>query len=84
MPPDGNVPAQGARLASLVSARSGGAKFSLAEVSLHNTPADCWLIVRGKVYDVTQWCARGRPRASSEQKRARGGHVRPGVCRPWT
>ncbi len=58
MPPDGKVSAQDARLASLVRARS-GASFSLKEVAQHNTPADCWLIVRGKVYDVTEWCARG-------------------------
>ncbi len=31
------------------------ARFSLAEVSLHSTEDDCWIIVRGKVYDVSGW-----------------------------
>lgn len=29
--------------------------FSLEEVAKHNGPADCWVIVRGRVYDVTAW-----------------------------
>jgi hypothetical protein len=56
MPADGVLSAHNARLAKLVRLRS-GATYSLAEVSAHNTPADCWLIIRGKVYDVTPWCA---------------------------
>ena len=31
--------------------------FTLADVAQHSTPGDCWLIVRGKVYDVTGWAA---------------------------
>ena len=31
--------------------------YTLTEVSKHCTPQDCWLIVRGKVYDVTRWVA---------------------------
>jgi cytochrome b involved in lipid metabolism len=27
--------------------------FSLAEVAKHNKPEDCWVVIRGKVYDVT-------------------------------
>ncbi|ERN20183.1 cytochrome B5 [Amborella trichopoda] len=27
--------------------------FPLSEVSLHSSKKDCWIIVRGKVYDVT-------------------------------
>ncbi len=30
-----------------------GTRYSLEEVSLHNTENDCWLIYNKKVYDVT-------------------------------
>ncbi|KAB2067266.1 hypothetical protein ES319_A09G215300v1 [Gossypium barbadense] len=29
--------------------------FTLAQVSEHNTPKDCWLIINDKVYDVTKY-----------------------------
>lgn len=29
--------------------------FTLAEVSEHNTRTDCWLVIEGKVYDVTKF-----------------------------
>ncbi|KAL7124523.1 hypothetical protein ABFS83_14G054100 [Erythranthe nasuta] len=29
--------------------------FTLAEVSQHNSNKDCWLIIDGKVYDVTKF-----------------------------
>ncbi|GAB2214531.1 hypothetical protein Droror1_Dr00018882 [Drosera rotundifolia] len=29
--------------------------FTLAEVSEHNSPKDCWLVIDGKVYDVTKF-----------------------------
>ncbi|XP_061994466.1 cytochrome b5 [Rosa rugosa] len=32
-----------------------GKVFTLAQVSDHNTPKDCWLIINGKVYDVTKF-----------------------------
>jgi acyl-lipid (8-3)-desaturase len=32
--------------------------FSQAEVAVHNTPSDCWLVIHGKVYDVTSYIAR--------------------------
>ncbi|XP_021291397.1 cytochrome b5 [Herrania umbratica] len=32
-----------------------GKLFTLAQVSEHNTPKDCWLIINGKVYDVTKF-----------------------------
>ncbi|XP_015079769.1 cytochrome b5-like [Solanum pennellii] len=32
-----------------------GKVFNLAEVSQHNNAKDCWLIISGKVYDVTKF-----------------------------
>nr|CCA26326.1 delta 5 fatty acid desaturase putative [Albugo laibachii Nc14] len=32
--------------------------YTWQEVAEHNTPESAWLIVRGKVYDVTKWAAR--------------------------
>ncbi|KAJ9154049.1 hypothetical protein P3X46_027427 [Hevea brasiliensis] len=32
-----------------------GKVFTLAQVSEHNNPNDCWLIIGGKVYDVTNF-----------------------------
>lgn len=33
-------------------------KLSPAEVAKHNSAADCWLIIQGNVYDVTQYIFR--------------------------
>ena len=27
----------------------------LEEVARHNTPEDCWLLVHGRIYDVSAW-----------------------------
>ncbi|OAY55416.1 cytochrome b5 [Manihot esculenta] len=32
-----------------------GKVFTLAQVSEHNNPKDCWLVIGGKVYDVTKF-----------------------------
>jgi len=32
--------------------------YSFAEISQHNTEQDCWLIISGRVYDVTKFIAR--------------------------
>ena len=29
--------------------------FTREEVSLHHTAEDCWLIINGRVYNVTSW-----------------------------
>ncbi len=31
--------------------------FTTEEVSKHNSASDCWLIIRGEVYDVTNYLA---------------------------
>ncbi|MQL87139.1 hypothetical protein Taro_019675 [Colocasia esculenta] len=32
-----------------------GVVYTLADVSKHNTPEDCWIVIGGKVYDVTKF-----------------------------
>ncbi|XP_073050560.1 cytochrome b5-like [Primulina eburnea] len=32
-----------------------GKLFTLAEISEHNNKKDCWLLINGKVYDVTKF-----------------------------
>ncbi|XP_030547733.1 cytochrome b5-like isoform X2 [Rhodamnia argentea] len=32
-----------------------GKVYTLSEVSEHNTTKDCWLVIEGKVYDVTKF-----------------------------
>lgn len=68
MPPDGTKPP--AALESLVAGSGRG--YSLAEVAKHCTPDDCWLAVRGKVYDVTSWVA-AHPGGSMARRMAGGG-----------
>ena len=35
--------------------RGAGKKFTLAEVEKHNTEEDCWIIVKDRVYDCTEY-----------------------------
>jgi cytochrome b involved in lipid metabolism len=37
------------------TATTGGSGYSLADVAAHATPADCWSVVTGNVYDLTKW-----------------------------
>ncbi len=30
-------------------------KYSIGEIQKHNTVQDIWLIIKGKVYNVTNW-----------------------------
>ena len=30
-------------------------KYTLAEIEKHNKPEDCWLLINGRVYDVTEY-----------------------------
>jgi cytochrome b involved in lipid metabolism len=34
---------------------SGGTTYTAADVALHNTQSNCWLIISGKIYNVTQY-----------------------------
>jgi len=34
--------------------------FSLEEVSQHNNKDDCWMVIEGKVYNVTEFIAAGK------------------------
>lgn len=29
--------------------------FTMADVTQHNTPKDCWMVITGKVYDVSSY-----------------------------
>lgn len=40
--------------------------FSLAEIAEHNVEADCWLIVDGRVYDLTGFIASSEDLGSDE------------------
>lgn len=33
------------------------ATYSLSEISTHNSEQDCWLVINGNVYDVTEFVA---------------------------
>lgn len=46
--PDGQGPAS-------PSAAPSASGYTVAEVAKHNSPSDCWAIVKGSVYDLTSW-----------------------------
>ena len=45
-------------LTMILAARGYGQDFTISEVSKHNKPNDCWLIIESKVYDVTSYIPR--------------------------
>ncbi|EOB14525.1 nitrate reductase NADH 2 [Nosema bombycis CQ1] len=30
-------------------------KFSMSEISKHNSDSDCWIVIQNKVYDLTNY-----------------------------
>ena len=46
------------RIGTNANERTPTRKYTVTEVEKHSTPDDCWLIVRGKVYDVTPFVPR--------------------------
>lgn len=44
--------------AALVPAASAVDSYTLADVAAHSTAGDCWTVVEGKVYDLTNWVRR--------------------------
>eukprot|EP00803_Ostreobium_quekettii_P006432 evm.model.scf_162EXC.11 EVM.evm.TU.scf_162EXC.11 scf_162EXC:68504-69934(-) len=42
-------------LGELQAANGGNRSFTMKEVALHDSPEDCWIVIRGKVYDVTEF-----------------------------
>jgi len=43
-------------------------KFTLAEVQAHTTEDDCWVIIKGKVYDCTNWLSVCDPLSSPQTR----------------
>ena len=52
-PAAAEAPAAAASSSAHVPAKSNGKTFTVAQVAQHNTEADCWIVVAGKVYDTT-------------------------------
>lgn len=51
------APASTARAGSRTGAAPAEASYSLAQVANHASASDCWVVVSGKVYDVTSYAA---------------------------
>lgn len=53
-PPPSSTPPAGNQQGEVPPA-AGPKTFTRAEVATHNTPADCYTIINGKVYNLTSW-----------------------------
>jgi Cytochrome b5-like Heme/Steroid binding domain len=58
-PPESPLPSVAAEspLPSVAAESPPKSKLSREEVARHNRPEDCWLLIRGKAYDVTRYIA---------------------------
>ena len=45
---------------SMVVEEEKGTLFDMTEIAKHNSREDCWLLIDGKVYDVTEFIAGGK------------------------
>ena len=52
----GSAPSPSSTETPLPSATADGG-YSAADVARHATPSDCWIVVNGRVYDVTRYLA---------------------------
>lgn len=43
---------------SASSTADAGTTYTMAEVAKHNSQQDCWAVIDGGVYDLTQWISR--------------------------
>jgi cytochrome b involved in lipid metabolism len=51
-------PVQAPEISTSAPATAGANTFTLDQVKAHSTPADCWSVVAGTVYDLTAWIPR--------------------------
>lgn len=58
-------------------------KITLEQVAEHSKPDDCWLVIDGKVYDVTPFLDNhpGGPEIVTDHAGARGHRARRGWCK---
>lgn len=60
--PEGYEPPSNGETPEVDNSESGSVestKFTMDEISKHNSAEDCWLLIDGKVYDVTSFIASG-------------------------
>uniref|UniRef100_A0A7S0L9G1 Nitrate reductase n=1 Tax=Coccolithus braarudii TaxID=221442 RepID=A0A7S0L9G1_9EUKA len=50
-----DAPKAAAPAAPAASTATGDKRFTMAEVEKHDTDKDCWIVVKGKVYDATNY-----------------------------